>query len=403
MGKLMKEFGKIATLTITFAVGNFIPKSKKIIVFSSRAGNNYLGNAGALYEYLKKDKYFECYYFFRDKKRAMEYSNRLKDKNILYVHTLRSILIILRAKTVILTHGLGDYLGIFLNPLTQNVIQTWHGLPSVKGGFLMPSTSKKELRRSYHEAKKYTAFLASSDLTKYIFCSRYYLDPRKIAITGCPRNDTLYHKQKKSELIDFLKGRYKELPSFNKIILYAPTWRRWGKTRFFPFDDSNLKEINDFLDRSNCLLFLRGHFNVFQASNIKFESSRILNLDPSVLEEIQSFLPFVDVLITDYSSIYQDFLILERPTIFIPYDLEKWEELLGIPLDYDFFAPGYKVKTQKEFLNALKTYLDNPEKHLAERKVVKKLLFKYDDGNSCERVRDLIIKLLKDGYNGESL
>ena len=52
------------------------------------------------------------------------------------------------------------------------------------------------------------------------------------------------------------------------------------------------------------------------------------------LPDVNSFLPFVDVLITDYSALYHDFLLLDRPILFVPYDYEEFEQQNGFLYDY---------------------------------------------------------------------
>ena len=73
------------------------------------------------------------------------------------------------------------------------------------------------------------------------------------------------------------------------------------------------------------------------------------------------YLNIFDVLITDYSSIYFDYMLLERPMIFLPYDLAEYEGTVGFTIDYNKYAPGDKPNTFEEFIKCLLNVKNNPE------------------------------------------
>ena len=56
-----------------------------------------------------------------------------------------------------------------------------------------------------------------------------------------------------------------------------------------------------------------------------------------------------DLLITDYSSIFFDFLLLDRPIVFFPYDLEQYlSQDRAMYFDYEIMTPGPKCRTYDE-------------------------------------------------------
>ena len=60
-----------------------------------------------------------------------------------------------------------------------------------------------------------------------------------------------------------------------------------------------------------------------------------------------------DVLVTDYSSVYVDFLLLNKPIIFSCPDIEVYKRDRGFIVDDpEMFMPGAKVKTQRNFWKA---------------------------------------------------
>ncbi|MCM8777985.1 MAG: CDP-glycerol glycerophosphotransferase family protein, partial [Candidatus Omnitrophica bacterium] len=104
-------------------------------------------------------------------------------------------------------------------------------------------------------------------------------------------------------------------------------------------------------------------------------------------------LPDIDILITDYSSIFIDFLILDRPIIFTPYDREEYEKEGGLLYNYDEITPGPKVKTQREFLYWIEQFVKNPELFKQERNKIKEIFFTFYDGKSHERIYTELKKL----------
>ncbi|MCP4220690.1 MAG: hypothetical protein GY765_39045, partial [bacterium] len=111
------------------------------------------------------------------------------------------------------------------------------------------------------------------------------------------------------------------------------------------------------------------------------------------LKDIYPFLPLADLLITDYSSIYFDYLLLDRPIVFFPYDLETYiNEERGLIFEYDRLTPGphcfSREELEKEVFTAL---VDLKDSYKEKREEIGKLAFTYRDGKSCQRVwRDII-------------
>ena len=101
------------------------------------------------------------------------------------------------------------------------------------------------------------------------------------------------------------------------------------------------------------------------------------------------YINIFDCLITDYSSIYLDYMPLERPIIFLPYDLEEELKTSGFVMDYMENTPGLKPSTQTEFIEALNKAKNNPEQFLPAIKELNQKLNTHPK-NSCKQVADII-------------
>jgi len=287
--------------------------------------------------------------------------------------------LVLKSKTIMITHSLGDFHGVLLNPLTQNIILLDHGIPMKRNTYI--GGDKKEIPRFRTFLKRMPYTIVTSDFTKYLYSAREYVDARKIYITGYPRNDKLLHDANLKK-----KGDYRI-----RNILYAPTWRERA-TELFPFDDFNFEKLTEFLEKNNLKLYVRFHPHNYKESKEKakkyFECPNIIDLSPDKLEDIQDFLPNTDILITDYSSIMLDFLILGRHIFIISYDPSN------LALDFTFFSPGPLIKSFDDLLHHMEDILQGDDVYKIKREYLRHLIYNRIDDKSCYRVRELVRSLL---------
>ncbi len=111
--------------------------------------------------------------------------------------------------------------------------------------------------------------------------------------------------------------------------------------------------------------------------------------------EINHYLPFFDLLVTDYSGAYFDFLLLDKPVVFFNYDLQWYiENDYGLYFEYEDIAKGPKCTSWTEVVSASKEILEN-DVWMNERTLIKKKVFKYIDGESSRRAYEFASGLIK--------
>ncbi|HEM2272174.1 TPA: CDP-glycerol glycerophosphotransferase family protein, partial [Listeria monocytogenes] len=96
---------------------------------------------------------------------------------------------------------------------------------------------------------------------------------------------------------------------------------------------------------------------------------------------IETILPAVDILITDYSSIPFEFALLEKPMIFFTYDLEEYDKARGLSDGFLATIPGPFVHTTEELIQLI-------EQEAFDLEMVRAFAAKwnkYSDGHSSER------------------
>ena len=137
------------------------------------------------------------------------------------------------------------------------------------------------------------------------------------------------------------------------------------------------------------MIFLRPHNldHTGGLKNIKMllgDHIRVLGFNEC--NDINTALPEMDALISDYSSLYYDFLLLDRPCIFVPYDLEAYVKDRGLLFDdYELWAPGIKVYDQTQFLEALDDAMHH-DSYASQRALIRKVIHYYQTDDSCHRI-----------------
>jgi len=219
----------------------------------------------------------------------------------------------------------------------------------------------------------------------------------RLKIKGDSRTDPLVKKiWNKTEILQEM-----DVPLNRKNILYAPTWGHGKKKLFLPWGTNiqNVEYIEEFCKENNCSFLIRMHplWNWGSLKEKKRMEERIKQskyiFDSAVEKypDVQRVLYIADVLITDWSSIANDFILLNRPIIFLDVELPVKEFVLE-PED----RVGYVVKNRKEFFEKLQEALVRPNLFEEKRRTLIKKIYEQLDGNSSKRCAEEIIKLLKE-------
>ena len=186
-------------------------------------------------------------------------------------------------------------------------------------------------------------------------------------------------------------------------MLYAPTFRDYSvrtSSLFFPVDDWDEPQMVEFLRLNEAMMLLRPHPNdlvsVKHAEQLASRHPDVFAcLSADKIADINAVLPDVDVVITDYSSIYIDLLLSDCPCIFLPYDHDSYVEHRGLAYEYALITPGPKVASAKELMEALSEGIAGAPAWRAQRELVRDMFHTFCDGSACERVSALIDTLVE--------
>jgi CDP-glycerol glycerophosphotransferase (TagB/SpsB family) len=119
--------------------------------------------------------------------------------------------------------------------------------------------------------------------------------------------------------------------------------------------------------------------------------SNVIMTDHGRVPDIYPLLPHIDCMITDYSSIFFDFLLLDRPLLFFPYDYNKFIENKGrITFNYFDQIPGPKIYSGSAFQEYIKLLSNGRDPHASEREELLDRMHYFQDGQATERSVEIL-------------
>ena len=343
--------GKAKNLLFTACLEHFgqIRPDSHIWLFSSTDNSHYNYNSRYLFEYVKENlPEITPLFVINDSELRNSLSSKYGKQYFIETESIQGIRQALSAGVWFTSAGLPAY-GIGLHK-KRLIINLWHGVPLKKIALLDPILNKAGriyLKKIFSE--NYTCILTTSHELIPLMARSFAVSEDKIKVWGQPRNDGLFQKNDCREILGQL---FPDLPEYTKTVLYAPTFRDYGQVQLFPFKDFDQEQLEAFLEEKNMLLFIRTHV-AEQGSAAPYLGKRIRFLGNEQAEDVTGILNIFDCLITDYSSIYIDYLLTDKPMIFLPYDRQQYLDGRGMNFDYDDVTPGPKPETFNDFLDAL--------------------------------------------------
>lgn len=243
--------------------------------------------------------------------------------------------------------------------------------------------------------------LTTSDTMRKIDAIVY---PNKVAqhstVLGLPANDALFNT------VDLYNGFIQELTksesSYSKLIGWFPTYRqhrnapntgskkiyKYGLPGIYSLND--ITQLNDMLAQYNVLLIIQMHHAqaknyepIGSYSNIVFIDSNIMKKYSLTLVNIMSS---IDAMITDYSSIYFEYLLLNKPIALMVDDLIEYNDAFGFWYYYPTLVKGQYITKLNHLLSFIYQVSTNVDSTYASRHNILNTIHKYQDNKSAERV-----------------
>jgi len=401
--KLLQNVVKIPLFCVgnlVYLISNMVPKDKNLWVFGAWFGEKYADNSKYLFEYVNENHpEIRAVWLTRNKNTLEQVRQQGYEAHLAY--SLKGHLLSMKAGVaVVSTSELRDINGFALSSNTQ-LVQLWHGTALKKImfddriGFGKPSLLRKLIPVIFPFFKKHfdftdTLLIATSDTVKEKISCSFRVEGRNVKITGYPRTDSIFKPKENIPLSELLTSLRKR--KF-KIGIYMPTHRGEGKSDITSLLPKDLDRFDTLLEQHNVFLLIKLHFYHLKAlKDLDYNFKNVLFLrDTDIEQDIYTILPYTDFLITDYSSVYLDYLLMDKPIIFAPFDMNDYiKNDRKFYYNYEDATPGPKAKNWDEVLRCIKEAVKDPGKYGQERQRIRDIFHKYVDGNSSERVFDAI-------------
>lgn len=370
----IKEIIRLIAYDAFSIVNRFIPKKQRLFIYG---GAELSGNSEAMLRYFVENTELPitCIAEKRDSKYNSARQVTFKD------NTLWNAFIATVTSRVVLDSSLHT---IKMRPRQDQLfLQMWHGSP------LKHLPKSKRINNGLY----YSYVCYSSPLFKEEMQKCFGIDDNKMFLTGNPRNDYLF---KGCELP-------KEYSHSGKTVIWMPTFRRGIGLRETSKDipilnKDNVKELVAFLQKYNIKLFIKPHplqlgglADVIPAK--EYSAIQLLTDEDLMAHSISLYelLGNTDALITDYSSVYFDYLLIDRPIGFAIDDYKEYSANRGFALHpAEYYMPGKKMQTLQDLIDFLLDLVNERDPYSINRKTINEIVNYFQDANSCKRCAEFI-------------
>ncbi len=355
----------------------FVQTDNKLVLFVSYGGRHFNDSPKCLYDAMKRDDRYNGYklvWAFRNPNKFNGVEKKVK------IDSLSYFLIALKARVWItnvhIERGL-DFTGkhTFYLHTTHTVLPKLMGKHAIEAGCENFASLGKV---------KFDCSCAQCEYERKLQAEMFDISEDKIVLTGYPKNDILVHYPQEKKLA--IRNKLGILPN-KKIILYAPTYR----------DEINPKLVcamnfNKWLERlgEEYMILFRAHPIIANLLNIDSKSSFVK--DVSNYPYNTDLMAISDILISDYSGIFFEYGVQEKPMFCYAYDYDKYTKSRKLYFDIRKEIPG-GMMNEDELIEYIK-YGDRDE--IMKRITAFKEKYVTVYGNATESCLSIIANAIKD-------
>jgi CDP-glycerol glycerophosphotransferase (TagB/SpsB family) len=303
-------------------------------------------------------------------------------------HSVRGTIHYLRAQFVVTTHGL---FGDPEPPASQVVVNLWHGEPPTKvvGRF------------EGQHGHSCTVAPVLSTVGRAYRAVEFGVHPHRVPVIGAPRNDRMVAADGQ-RIRQRLLGDLGIAANGGFTFLWMPTFRAArfsGRLRVdaetahtgVPYDADALERLDRWLQERGATVLLKLHPHDVASFTGSYGALRVLDgarLEAAGVTTYELLAAF-DCLITDASSVWTDYLLLDRPMLFAFPDVEDYRRRRGLNIEpFESWAPGEFVHSMDELIEAMGRLIAGDDSMADERRRARERFHAFHDGRSTARLLD---------------
>ena len=384
-------------------LNNFTKIDSHRIVFASVPSMS--DNSKTLYEWMKERKLeFTYVWLVKDDFKKDDYKKIEEENNIIIVkqnskfykgYSLKSMYFTAASKYIFFTHN--SPIGSLKIKKDQIVINLWHGC-----GY----KEANSLKESFDKKNPFDYVLVPGNIFIKTKMKSWGCNENMILPIGYPRYDLFFSENNNAK--KFMKDIAKER---KKTIIWMPTFRKTDHYNLVEYDSDHHNEydipllnsneelqiLNDFCADKNILLIIKRHpyQKKYEGESFRFQNIIFMSSEDFSHNEVDlyCFLKYTDALISDYSSVAFDYLLLNKPIAFSLDDYEKYKNKRGFifenPLDY---MPGHHLYTFEDLKDFIQDVVDGKDPYTEDRKKLIPIVHNPCD-DYCERIWNKVLEL----------
>lgn len=360
-----------------FPVFKILPKSKNKVIFATSKPGKMSSNFEYILNGLKSTE--ERFVV----KKFLGVSNLFKRNLSRYYH-------LATAGTIFLEDYYRPLYGLQLSKKTK-VVQLWHACGAFKK-FGFNALNKQDSNTFDFEKKahsSYTHILASSPTVGHHYEEAFGTKKKQLLPFGVPRTDLFFNNIKKAKAAQEILSQYPKLQT-GVNILYAPTFRgspterksfilpfQWEILDKMPFGFRLIIKLHPVVDETKLKV------------PVKYRD-RVLILNSKA--DVNRWMIFCDLLVTDYSSLIFEYSLLDKPLVLYPYDLKSYFDERGFYYPYEEYAFGPIATNENELIKALINSQENNLDYVEQRIKFRNKFMSSCTGNVTQKIIEHIIK-----------
>ena len=369
-------------------------RNDRLWAFGARGGTGFVDNAKYLYLWVAANEP-SIRPVWLSKEQAVVDTLQQQGYEAYHASSLRGRLLTLRAGVVFVTQGLRDlHMG---STAGATLVQLWHGLPLKTIAWDAEWPDQLWPVRRCHSSMADEIDLVTAPSTAAIepLSSGLGIDRDRFVVTGYPRTDVFAGEIEGARMTvdEPLVDRIESQAAESELVFYLPTYRGADDSFIEAFD---AEAVGDLLDAREAHLYIKAHPD--EPVTAAADHPRVHWLPASV--DPYLVLPHADVLATDYSSVFFDYLTVDRPIVFFAYDRAAYTAARGFYFAYESVTPGPIATDTDELRTALAQALDaaagGTDPYATDRRQLREQFSPVPAGAASERVFEAVSRLVFD-------
>jgi CDP-glycerol glycerophosphotransferase (TagB/SpsB family) len=385
-----------------YFLSGFVPRDRNKLMFGAWMGRRYADNPKYLMRYLAThNSTLDLVWCGHEDIRP--YLPRDGAVRFVRYGSLSALSEMVTAGACFVTHGFCD-----LSPFNlfrgATRVYVGHGMAIKHMGSPDRPISNRilmRLRELFRNAGSFDHYVAVSDEHRRKLLHEYTTNnivPEQILDIGQPRVDFLVKARETGEAARIRERFFASqgLRMSRKLVTYMPTFRDNHENvfSFAALTGEERRSMESILERHDALLVEKTHFRDASITSVSGSDTptRIRRLDERGIDA-QELLLATDLLVTDYSGCYLDYLVLDRPIVHFAYDYNYYlHEDRGLFFELTAVAGGPIATDITQLCACLETDLSRPDSNRHRRDVVRTRYIEFERGHSCRELTRILFE-----------